>query len=55
MRGQTAKGDHVETRQGRLEQELREWVGHQKQEISMKLLNQTEEIRGADIGRQRKY
>jgi hypothetical protein len=55
MRGQTAKGDQVEARQGRLEQELREWIGHQKQEISMKLLSQAEEIRGTDIGRQRSY
>lgn len=55
MRGQTVRGDQVEARQGRLEQELREWIGHQKQEISMKLLNQAEEIRGTDIGRQRKY
>lgn len=51
MRGQLARSEQVEARQGRLEQELREWIGYQKQEISMKLLNQAEELRGSDIGR----
>jgi hypothetical protein len=42
MRGQGARGDQVEARQGRLEQELRDWIGQQKQEISIKMLNQAE-------------
>lgn len=55
MQSHGARCEEMEVRQARLEQRLRDWMAGQKQELSFRLHTQTEELKGAELSKIKRY
>lgn len=55
MQTNNTRCEQIEVRQARLQQRLKDWMNSQKQEINFRLHTQTEEIKGAQLSKIKRY